>query len=212
MEPGHGKAVRRKGLDGVESAYTWRGVIHLYPQLLQQNNTDVEALTVHELTHVVQDNYTLWLNCTGIQAVTCFFKKQFGDRDRGMRWASEAINDYVAFRLFRRRLEPVLRLDGDGRLRGYNDGVPLLRDLEKMNLPIGNKGYEISYAVAASFLLWLEETRDPEIIRKLNRAFSEHRCSRKLFQQWCGDTVDRRWLEFLAASTGRAHGGSQAAR
>ena len=117
-----------------------------------------------------------------------------------MQWASEAINDYVAFRLFRNKLEPRLRLDGEGRLRGFVDGVPLLRDLEKAKLRFGKNSYEIGYAVASSFLLWLEQTRDREIVRKLNLAFSRHRCTRELFQESCGDTVDRRWLEFLAAS------------
>jgi hypothetical protein len=54
--------------------------------------------------------------------------------------------------------------------------------------------------VGATFLLWLERTKDKDIVRKLNLELSTLKGSPAMFQRYCGAPLDKLWSEFLAAS------------
>jgi len=200
IESGEPKSVKTRGAVGYEVASSFGGVIRIRSKWLESRPKDFEAVIIHELTHVNQDNYALHLRCDGLRAFPCFFQIRLSHPNRGMDWVGESINDYVAWAVFRKTLQPRLRVDKQGYLSGQDDSVPYLHGLEKAKIRIPEKGYALSYAVGASFLLWLELTKDRDIIRKLNVAMSRLRASPKLFRQCCGAPVDRLWREFLAAS------------
>lgn len=200
LKPGEPKTVKVRGKVGYEVASSSGGVIRISSEWLKTRPKNFEPLVIHELTHVNQDNYALVLRCDGLRALPCFFQIRFSHPNRGMDWVEESINDYIACVVFAKRLPPRLRLDMHGYLSGYDDSVPYLHGLEKAKMRIPEKGYQLSYAVGASFLRWLELTKDRDIIRKLNLAMTRLRASPELFRQCCGAPVDRLWREFLAAS------------
>jgi Peptidase of plants and bacteria len=58
--------------------------------------------------------------------------------------------------------------------------------------------YDRSYRVTAAFLVYLVETYDKDIVRKLNRALRDGRYEEDLFQQLTGKTVQERDEEWRA--------------
>ena len=93
------------------------------------------------------------------------------------------------------------KVDGS---RMYGHAIATLALAEVAGMEFDEKqrkrGYRAGYRPAASFLLWLERTRDPEIVRKLNAAVNARRYSPRLFREWCGKPLDALWSDFVAAS------------
>lgn len=156
---------------------------------LQPQALPLEAVLIHELTHVVQ----------GVQV--------------GPQWLYEGIADYVAYKHFLRTNQPFLRLDANGRLYGYDNSNPYLYSLQEKriapngayaerHIPAG-KGYRHGYTVTASFLDWLEQNKRPEIVRELNTAMKTRRYHPKLWNQLAGASLDALWKQFLRASASK---------
>jgi hypothetical protein len=92
-------------------------------------------------------------------------------RGKGEGWLTEGIADYIRDRYF----EPGVRHDHiDPDKSSYRDG----------------------YGTAATFLIWLEDHKDKDIMRKLNIASHDGKYSPALFQQYCGADLDTLWKEF----------------
>jgi len=86
-------------------------------------------------------------------------------------WLTEGIADYMRDRYF----EPGVRhhrIDPD------------------------KSSYRQAYGTAATFLMWLEEHKDKDIVRKLNIATHDGKYSVALFQEYCGADLDSLWKEF----------------
>lgn len=192
-------------------------VIHLQVKRLREpHELDYRAVVVHELAHVVQD-YTLRLgSCGGLHAVPCFFKIRFAQQPPV--WLQEGIADYVTYAFYTRTNRPFLRLTRDGQLTGYTDSIPYLYGLQRGRIAPNaafrprhvhaGKGYQHGYTVASAFLQWLVETRDKEVVHKLNAAIRERRYHDDLFQRYCGAPLDRLWAEFLRQPLGAADTGT----
>ena len=105
-------------------------------------------------------------------------------------WLNEGMADYVRHKYFERDIEAkLLPLDG------YKfDGKQM--DQVKFR----KQGYSLGYTIAAPFLFWLEQRKDPGLIVPLNRALRDGRYSPALFQQRCGASLDALWSEFIAQS------------
>ena len=97
-------------------------------------------------------------------------------KGKGEGWLTEGIADYIRHQLFEK--------DGDKlKLRVHPD----------------RSSYKDAYTTAAAFLIWLEETKDKELVHKLNAASHDGTYKRELFQQYCGADVDALWKEFTAS-------------
>lgn len=165
-------------------AFTQNGVIQLSAaEALLPQPLPLEAVVIHELTHVVQ----------GVQV--------------GPLWLYEGIADYIAYTHFMRTNQPYLRLDANGRLHGYDDSKPYLHALQQKNIPPNGayparripagKGYQHGYTVTAAFLYWLEQNKRPDIVRELNTAMKTHRYHPKLWRELAGASLEALWKEFL---------------
>lgn len=62
--------------------------------------------------------------------------------------------------------------------------------------------YKQGYTTAAAFLMWLEEKKDREIVRKLNVASREGKYSEAYFKTLTGWSVDEAWANFISARPG----------
>ena len=103
-------------------------------------------------------------------------------------WLNEGMADYVLHKYFVRDIEAkLLPLDG------YQFGGKQA-DQSK----IRKEGYVFGYTIAAPFLFWLEQRKDPGLIVPLNRALRDGRYSPAIFQQRCGATLEALWSEFIA--------------
>ncbi|EDY18308.1 hypothetical protein CfE428DRAFT_4092 [Chthoniobacter flavus Ellin428] len=92
-------------------------------------------------------------------------------RGQGAGWLTEGIADYIRDRYF----EPGVRhhhIDPD------------------------KSSYRDAYGTAATFLIWLEEHKDKDIVRKLNIASHDGKYSPELFKEYCGADLDSLWKEF----------------
>ncbi|MDR3406453.1 MAG: basic secretory protein-like protein [Chthoniobacter sp.] len=90
---------------------------------------------------------------------------------KGEGWLTEGIADYIRDRYY----EP-------GKRRHLIDP--------------DQSSYRQAYGTAATFLIWLEEHKDKEIVRHLNVASHDGKYSSGLFQQYCGADLDTLWKEF----------------
>lgn len=88
-------------------------------------------------------------------------------------WLTEGIADYIRHRHFEK------------------DAESLARRIEP-----DKSSYKQAYTTAAAFLVWLEETRDKDIVTKLNAASRAGTYSAALFTQHCGANVDSLWKQF----------------
>ena len=105
-------------------------------------------------------------------------------------WLNEGMADYVRHKYFERDIEAkLLPLDGY-----HFDGKQM--DQAKFR----KEGYLLGYTIAAPFLFWLEERKDPGLIIALNHALRDGRYSPAIFQQRCGSSLDALWSEFIAQS------------
>jgi hypothetical protein len=189
-----------KGAKGSHVASARLNVISLpsnWP--IASREAEFRIIVIHELTHVAQD-YALHLRCDGIRALPCFFQTRLPELHRAPGWLSDGIADYIAYTHFVKLNEPRLKLDRHGFLHGYSEDRPFLYGLERAKIRIGEKGYRIAYGVASAFLLWLEQKKDREVIRALNRSLRARRYSDRLFHERCGAPLDALWRTFLAES------------
>lgn len=94
-------------------------------------------------------------------------------KGKGEGWLTEGIADYTRHQYFEK--------DGD-----------------KLKLRVNpdKSSYKDAYTTAAAFLIWLEETKDKELVHKLNAASHDGTYKRELFQQYCGADVDALWKQF----------------
>lgn len=92
-------------------------------------------------------------------------------RGKGEGWLTEGIADYI-------------------RDRHFEPGVRHHRiDPEKGS-------YRQAYGIAATFLIWLEEHKSKDLVRKLNIASHDGTYRRELFAELCGVDLDALWKEF----------------
>jgi hypothetical protein len=93
-------------------------------------------------------------------------------KGKGEGWVTEGIADYVRYALF----EPQ-----SGRL----------------NINAGQSSYRDGYGPAAALLAWLEKTRQPGVVRKLNVASREGRLQEQELEAILGGTPDSLWKDFV---------------
>jgi len=93
-------------------------------------------------------------------------------RGKGEFWVTEGIADYI-------------------RYEHYEPGK------QKWKLQPGKSSYKQGYGIAGAFLAWLEKNKDPEIIRKLNRASKEGSYKPEMFKESCGAELDALWDEYV---------------
>ncbi len=105
-------------------------------------------------------------------------------------WLNEGIADYVRHKYFECDIEATPLPLG-----GYKfDGKQM--DQAKFR----TEGYRLGYTIAAPFLFWLEQRKDPRLVIALNHALRDGRYSPGIFQQRCGASLDALWSEFIAQS------------
>jgi hypothetical protein len=95
-------------------------------------------------------------------------------------WIVEGIADYVRYYEF----EPERRTPIDWK-KTYRDG----------------------YGIASAFLDWIQRTRAPHIIEKLNARLAIGEYTDELFADYAGAPVERLWEEFLAAERPKQRAG-----
>ena len=115
-------------------------------------------------------------------------------------WVVEGTADYIRHKYFERDIRPKLQVKSDGRLWGYGAAEPYNTHLQDREVDLRKRGYRHSYTIASAFLFWLEEEKDPAIIRILHRALATRTYSPKVFEQHCGAKLDVLWTEFIAQS------------
>lgn len=161
---------------------------------------DFRAVVIHELAHVVQA-YPEDDRCDGVRIFGCMAKGGY----YAPVWLKEGIADYIAYTFFTGTNRPYLQINAAGELYGYDESIPYLYNLQrnkvssKSSNPRG-KGYLQGYAVAAAFLLWIEKTKDPDIVRKVNLTLHEKSYSIRLWKQHTKLPLDKLWAEFIRAS------------
>jgi len=189
------------------AGYTEGNQIHLSAaEAKRPAKLDFRAVVIHELVHIVQA-YPLPARCDGIRILGCVAANR---HHFAPTWINEGIADYVTYTYFTGTNQPRLRLDRDGQLHGYDESLPYLYGLQANKLSIhsahaqrgvqAGKGYQHGYTVAAAFLLWLEQNKDPQIIRKLNAALKNGSYRDRLWRQICQASVDQLWADFLRVS------------
>lgn len=91
----------------------------------------------------------------------------------GVGWITEGIADYVRYFKYEPKPTPP-RISAKAK---YTDG----------------------YKTSATFLAWLEKTKDKEILRKLNELLRTAKYKEDVFKEWTGSGLDDLWKEFLAS-------------
>ena len=91
----------------------------------------------------------------------------------GVGWLTEGIADYVRYFKY----EPKPTPPKIGAKAKYTDG----------------------YKTSATFLAWIEKSKDKEIIRKLNELLRTGKYKEDVFKEWTGSDLDALWKEFLAS-------------
>ena len=92
---------------------------------------------------------------------------------KGVGWITEGIADYIRYFKYEPKPTP-----------------------PKIN---AKASYKDGYKTSATFLAWIEKTKDREIIRKLNQLLRTGGYKEELFKEWTGSDLDTLWKEFLAA-------------
>jgi hypothetical protein len=160
--------------DTVVPAYADGNTIHINSEysaaLHKPQPGDFPAMIAHELTHVNQ-NYP-------------------ADTEPG--WLVEGIADYVRHKYYEKDIQPILHLDANGNLRGF--------ELDRNRGDFATEGYTAGYTVTGAFLYWLERKKDRKIVPVLNRALHDRRYSPKIFDERCGAPLNALWREFVAQS------------
>lgn len=89
-------------------------------------------------------------------------------------WLQEGIADYVRHKYFEKDI-----------------------DLLAKSVNSSDDSYRTGYRVTAAFLNWLQENKNPTIIRDVNQACAQGDCSENLFVRFCGKGVKGLWSEFI---------------
>ncbi|MDX2267714.1 MAG: basic secretory protein-like protein [Bryobacter sp.] len=161
---------------------------------------DFRAVVIHELAHIVQ-GYQEDARCDGLRIFGCWAKGSY----YSPLWIKEGIADYIAYTYFTKTNRPYLQINSKGELFGYDESMPFLYNLQttrvasKPQTPAG-KGYMHGYAVAASFLYWIEKFKDPDVIRKANIALRNKTYTDRFWKQHTKTSLDKLWAEFVTAS------------
>jgi hypothetical protein len=92
---------------------------------------------------------------------------------KGVGWITEGIADYVRYFKF----EPKPAPPKISSKAGYKDG----------------------YKTSATFLAWIEKSKDKEIVRKLNEVLRTGKYREDVFKEWTGSDLETLWKEFIAA-------------
>ena len=98
-------------------------------------------------------------------------------RGMGVGWLTEGIADYI-------------------RDRHFEPGV-------RKTLVTARNSYRDGYGTTAAFLSWLEKTKDPQIVRKLNAASRAGSSVAAVFREATGKTLDELWKDFVQSLKGR---------
>ncbi|MFZ6645146.1 basic secretory protein-like protein [Undibacterium sp. TJN25] len=165
------------GVEGA-AAYASGSSIHVSSTYIRTMPDDFRAMMIHELTHINQ-SYPSTENAG---------------------WLVEGITDYVRHKYFEKDIQSSLKLDASGKMTGYSKTEPYFYALENAGASLEEQGYLKAYTVASTFLYWLEEKKDKNIVRELNLALSRSAYSAGLFETYCGAPLDSLWQEFVAAS------------
>ncbi|MGB0155125.1 MAG: basic secretory protein-like protein [Verrucomicrobiales bacterium] len=91
-------------------------------------------------------------------------------------WVTEGIADYLRWAIF--------------------EGKPA----EKFPKPQDPDGFKRGYQPAAGFFLWLETSRAPGIVRRLNTAMRKGEYSPEIFVDATGQTVEKLWADYSNSS------------
>ncbi len=91
----------------------------------------------------------------------------------GVGWLTEGIADYVRYIKF----EPKPTPPKISAKASYKDG----------------------YKTSATFLAWIEKTKDKDVIRKLNELLRTGKYKEELFKEWTGSDLDGLWKDFIAS-------------
>jgi len=153
--------------------------LHVNSEYIKRMPDDFRAMMIHELTHINQ-HYTL------IRP--------------DMSWVVEGIADYVRHKFYEKDIRPTLRLTSNAQLTGYAPIDPYFFGLQQSGVSLADRGYLRSYTIASTFLFWLEQRKDPQIVRHLNLSISQGQYSPDLFRQFCGQSLDDLWAAFVTES------------
>lgn len=94
----------------------------------------------------------------------------------GEGWLTEGIADYVRHQHFEK------------------DGATL-----KERINPDTASYKQAYTTAAAFLIWLEEKKENQVVRRLNAASENGTYDRRIWQELCGAPLDDLWKEFAGS-------------
>lgn len=194
-------------------AYAEGNTIHLSPtDAKRPAKLDYLAVVLHELVHIVQ-RYPVPPRCDGLRIVGCFA----AGRGYAPSWLNEGIADYITYSLYTRTNKPFLQIDEGGVLHGYDESLPYLHGLQRAKVPVNaafpprgipaKKGYQHGYTVTASFLLWLVQNKNPQLVTKLNASLLRGAYKPAVWRKECGAGVDRLWDEFLRFSVAQSKAG-----
>jgi hypothetical protein len=92
---------------------------------------------------------------------------------KGVGWITEGIADYVRYFKY----EPKPTPPRIGAKANYKDG----------------------YKTSATFLAWIEKSKDKDIVRKLNEQLRRGGYKDEQFKEWTGSDLDSLWKEFLGS-------------
>ncbi len=160
-------------------AYTENDTIYLWARYIEnQDEEDFEGMVIHELTHINQAG------------------KNVGNNG----WVVEGVADYVRHKYFAKDIQPTLNLSTDGRLMNYAPKNIYFYSLQRQNVDLRKQGYEYRYTVASTFLYWLEQRKDSQIVREISTALEQGKFTPQLFENTCGKPLDILWSEFIAES------------
>ena len=59
--------------------------------------------------------------------------------------------------------------------------------------------YKDGYKTSATFLAWMEKTKDKDIVRKLNDLLRTGKYKEEVFKEWTGSDLETLWKDFIAA-------------
>jgi hypothetical protein len=128
---------------------------------------------IHELAHINQEYGNFHIRHDRLLAPIRPLRIKMSQEYR-MNWLVDGIADYVRFAYFEKKL-----------------GID-----EKEFTRLRFKGYRKGYGITAAFLLWLEFTKDNDIVRKLDEKLEQRRYTSRIFKRNCGASLDHLWEEF----------------
>lgn len=160
-------------------AYTEDDTIYFWGKYIEsQDEEDFEGMVIHELTHINQHG------------------KDVGENG----WVVEGVADYFRHKYFAKDIQSTLSLTVDGRLFNYMPKDIYFYNLQQQKVDLRHQGYQYRYTVASTFLYWLEQRKDSQIVKQISAAFEQGKFTPQLFESTCGKPLDVLWTEFVAES------------